>query len=247
MKRTGFLRIGIIVSAFIHIFLAASIFEVSRIEITDDEYRKSRFVIVQIAKPETPPPPPPPPPPQKKIEKKPVPPVSHIKKEAEQVEEVKPVFGVTKKTVDETQTEGIGVRVGNTLMKEMEEEYTPPDQVKDYASGSKLEERKKDEGPKFTPVPNTELAIMPKAINPAKPKYPEKLEEEEIEGEVILELSISKEGKVINIKVIDSDHKLFTEAALAAAKNYRFTPGKTKDGTPVDAVIEFTITFEMPL
>lgn len=245
MKKTGFLRIGIIVSAFIHIFLAASIFEVSKIDITDDDYQKSRFVIVEIVKPE--PPPPPPPPPQKKIEKKIPPPVSHIKKEVQQVEEVKPVFGVTKKTVDDTQTEGIGVRVGNTLMKEMEKEYTPPDQVKDYASGSKLEERKKEEGPKFTPVPNTELAIMPRAINPAKPKYPEKLEEEEIEGEVILELSISKEGKVISIKVIDSDHKLFTESALATVKKYKFSPGKTKDGTPVDAVIEFTIQFEMPL
>ncbi|HQO91117.1 MAG TPA: TonB family protein [bacterium] len=246
MKRTGFLRIGIIVSAFIHIFLAASIFEVSKIDITDDDYQKSRFVIVQIEKHEPPPPPPLPPLP-KKVEIKKKPPVSHIKKEVEETEEVKPVFGVTKKTVDEKPTEGIGVRVGNTLMKEMEEEYTPPDQVKDYSAGSKLEEREKNTGPVFAPVPNTELAIMPRAINPAKPKYPEKLEEEEIEGEVILELSISREGKVVNIKVIDSDHKLFTEAALAAAKNYRFTPGKTKDGTPVDAVIEFTITFEMPL
>jgi protein TonB len=88
---------------------------------------------------------------------------------------------------------------------------------------------------------------MPKAINPVKPRYPKKLEEEEIEGEVILELSISKEGKIINIKVIDSDHKLFTESALATVRKYRFSPGKTKDGTPVDAVIEFTIKFEMPL
>ncbi len=244
MKRTGFLRIGIIVSAFIHIFLAASIFEVSKIDITDDDYQKSRFVIVQIEKHEPPPPPPLPPLP-KKVEIKKKPPVSHIKKEVEETEEVKPVFGVTKKTVDEMPTEGIGVRVGNTLMKEMEEEYTPPENVKDYAAGKNLEEREKK--PLFVPVPATELAIMPRAINPAKPKYPEKLEEEEIEGEVILELSISKEGKVISIKVIDSDHKLFTEAALAAARNYRFTPGKTKDGTPVDAVIEFTITFEMPL
>jgi periplasmic protein TonB len=93
----------------------------------------------------------------------------------------------------------------------------------------------------------TELAVMPRAINPSKPKYPKRLEEEEIEGEVILELSISKEGKVVNIKVIDSDHKLFTESALATVKKYKFSPGKTKDGTPVDAVIEFTIQFEMPL
>lgn len=248
MKTKGFLRVGIFVSALIHIFLAASVFQVSRVNITKEEYEKSRFVNVEIQKPEPKPEPKPKPPPiEKKIEKKKEPPVSHIKKEAEDVEEVKPVFGVTKKTVDEKPTEGIGVRVGNTLMKEMEEEYTPPDQVKDYAAGKKLEERKKDDTPKFSPIPSTELAVMPRAINPSKPKYPKKLEEEEIEGDVILELSISKTGVVINIKVLESDNKLFAESAVKTVSKYKFQPGKTKDGTPVDAIIELTISFEMPL
>ena len=62
-----------------------------------------------------------------------------------------------------------------------------------------------------------------------------------------MRLSISKEGKVVNIQVVKSDHALFTEAAVLTAKNYRFSPGKTKDGIHVDTVVEFTITFEMPL
>lgn len=250
MNKRGFLSFGIFVSAFIHISLIASLFHLSRIEIKTKQFEKSNFVQIQIKKPEQKPAPKPEPPQfPKKVETKKIPPVSHIRKEAEKTEEeVKPVFGVTKKTVEDKAGEGIGVRVGNTLMKEMEKEYTPPENVKDYASGSKLEERDtKEDTNKFSPVPSTKLAIMPVVINPAKPTYPKALEEEEIEGEVILELSISKTGAVVNIKVIESDNKLFAEAAIKTVSKYKFKPGKTKDGTPVDAVIEFTISFEMPL
>ena len=92
-----------------------------------------------------------------------------------------------------------------------------------------------------------ELAIIPKAMNPKTPPYPESLEEEGIEGSVTLELLISKEGKVLKAKVIKSDHELFSESALRAVKNYRFSAGKLKDGSAVDSLIEFVIKFEISL
>ena len=92
-----------------------------------------------------------------------------------------------------------------------------------------------------------ELAIIPKALNPETPPYPESLEEEGIEGSVTLELLISKEGKVLKAKVIKSDHELFSESALRAVKNYRFSAGKLKDGSAVDSLIEFVIKFEISL
>lgn len=92
-----------------------------------------------------------------------------------------------------------------------------------------------------------ELAIIPKALNPKTPPYPESLEEEGIEGSVTLELLISKEGKVLKAKVIKSDHELFSESALRAVKNYRFSAGKLKDGSAVDSLIEFVIKFEISL
>ena len=92
-----------------------------------------------------------------------------------------------------------------------------------------------------------ELAIIPKALNPKTPPYPESLEDEGIEGSVTLELIISKEGKVLKAKVIKSDHELFSESALKAVKNYRFSAGKLKDGSTVDSLIEFVIKFEISL
>ena len=92
-----------------------------------------------------------------------------------------------------------------------------------------------------------ELAVIPKAKNPKTPPYPESLEDEGIEGSVTLELLISKEGKVLKAKVIKSDHELFSESALQTVKNYRFSPGKLKDGSVVDSLIEFVIKFEISL
>ena len=249
MKKNRFLLLGILLSALIHVTFAASFFHVQRSHIFEKEYRDSRFVQVEIKKPEPKEKPKPKPKSKKAVKKKiKQAPVSHIKKEPEkQEDEVKPVFGVTKKTVEKDKpTEGIGVRIGNTLMKEMEKEYTPPEDVKDYSAGKNLEERDTN-ADRFSPVPVTELAVMPKAINPVKPKYPSELEEDEIEGEVILELSINKKGKVIDVKVLESEHPLFTKAAVKTAKNYKFIPGKTKDGKPVDAIIEYTFVFEIPL
>lgn len=105
----------------------------------------------------------------------------------------------------------------------------------------------RDHGNTGAPRRAGELAVIPKAKNPKTPPYPESLEEEGIEGSVTLELLISKEGKVLKAKVIKSDHELFSESALKTVKNYKFSPGKLKDGSAVDSLIEFVIKFEISL
>ena len=104
-----------------------------------------------------------------------------------------------------------------------------------------------DHGSDSAPRRAGELAVIPKVKNPKSPPYPESLEEEGIEGSVTLELLISKEGKVLKAKVIKSDHELFSESALKTVKNYKFSPGKLKDGSAVDSLIEFVIKFEISL
>ena len=92
-----------------------------------------------------------------------------------------------------------------------------------------------------------ELAVIPKALNPKTPDYPEVLEDEGVEGTVTLELLISKEGKVLKAKVIKSDHELFSESALKAVKKYKFSPGKLADGSAALSLIEFVVKFEISL
>ena len=105
----------------------------------------------------------------------------------------------------------------------------------------------RNNGSNSAPKRAGELAFIPKALDPKTPPYPESLEDEGIEGSVTLELLISKEGKVLKAKVIKSDHELFSESALKTVKSYKFSPGKLKDGSEVDSLIEFVIKFEISL
>jgi len=89
--------------------------------------------------------------------------------------------------------------------------------------------------------------VIPKALNPKTPDYPESLEDEGVEGSVTLELLISKEGKVLKARVIKSDHELFSESALKAVKKYKFSPGKLADGSAAPSLIEFVVKFEISL
>jgi TonB family protein len=171
-------------------------------------------------------------------------PISHKREKPKKIEEVKPVFGVTKKSVAKTPSKNAPImRIGNTLMKEQEKKFTPPAEVKDYASGTKIVEREKG----FSPIPLIDLSVMPKPISPTDPDYPKELEDEEIEGEVLLRISVDKRGKVVAIKVLSSDHALFSQSATKTVKQYKFIPGKDKKGNAVAVNVELAIVFELPL
>ena len=200
------------------------------------------FVPVNVKVKVTPKPPPPPPPekppvtrpspPNKALRKqkvalpakaKPSPPLSHkrtLKKPADNVESVKPVFGVSHETVAADKTGGMAMRVGNTLQKEQEAAYVPPEQVKDYET-----------------VPVFELTTLPVFRKRVVPVYPESLRQSDKEGEVVLSVVIDAGGKVKRVKVLRSDHLLFAQAAMDAVKKSLFTPA-TQNGVSVATVLD---------
>lgn len=162
----------------------------------------------------------------KKTKVNPVP-VSHKrveKKEIVKPEEIKPVFGVTQKTVEVEKIPavktGIGIRVGNTLMKEQEVEYTPPEKVKSYET-----------------IPVFDLTILPKFKVRVVPEYPELLKEMEVEGEVFLSASIDDKGVVTEVRIIRSEHELFSIAAKKALLASSFVPASV-NGEPVGTILD---------
>lgn len=72
----------------------------------------------------------------------------------------------------------------------------------------------------------------PKPIKIAQPVYPYGLARAGINGEVNISLIISVEGRVSDPTIISSTHPAFEEAALAAIRQWRFTPA-LKDGRTV--------------
>jgi TonB family protein len=120
----------------------------------------------------------------------------------------------------------------------MEKEYTPPEKVKELAKVG-------DKRPVFTPIPVFKLAKMPEVKTKIKPEYPAQLRKDEIEGEVLLKVSINKLGEIVDAKVVASDHELFSKAALAAIRLWKFKPALLANGEAVDSVVDIPVIFQL--
>jgi periplasmic protein TonB len=84
----------------------------------------------------------------------------------------------------------------------------------------------------------------PKIIHRVEPKYPEIARRTRIQGLVILEAIIDKSGNVRDIKVIKSLNSLCDEAAMEAARQWKFEPG-TQNDIPIDVIMNLTVQFTL--
>lgn len=137
----------------------------------------------------------------------------------------KPVFGVTRESVRQDGDSAMTVSVGNTLMIDQEEAFTPAEKVKEYHA-----------------IPPFALSRLPLYKIKVAPEYPMALKTAEREGEVLLAVTIDEQGKVVAMKVKRSDDVLFTRAAKAALEKCEFTPGM-QNGMPVTTIIDVPIKF----
>ena len=84
----------------------------------------------------------------------------------------------------------------------------------------------------------------PKPVKQSAPKYPQDLRKKGIQGTVTLRFIVSKDGKVVNVTVLSSDHELFEEPAVDAVKKWRFEPAE-KNGKPVACRVRIPIPFKI--
>ncbi|MBW2734786.1 MAG: energy transducer TonB [Deltaproteobacteria bacterium] len=97
----------------------------------------------------------------------------------------------------------------------------------------------------YKPGERAPLAVVttrPKKLKDVQPRYPEHLRDLEIEGRVVLKLTIDGNGKVVDAKVLKGLHKELDAEAIKAAKQLRFSPGKA-GGVPIKMDITYTFTF----
>jgi TonB family protein len=81
-------------------------------------------------------------------------------------------------------------------------------------------------------------------IHRVEPMYPPLARMQRLSGEVVLDASITKDGKVRATKLI-SGPPLLGEAASTAVRNWRFSPA-TLDGKPIDVQMRVTVVFRLP-
>jgi TonB family protein len=78
-----------------------------------------------------------------------------------------------------------------------------------------------------------------------EPHYPEKARKAMIQGKVVLQVVIHKDGSVGDIQVLQSPGSKFgfDESAIAAVRQWRYKPGQ-QNGRPVDVYFTVTVAFQ---
>lgn len=198
---------------------------------------------VEKPPPEPPKPPPPPPPPPKptpkpvvhEIVKTPVPTVARAEepKPPSPADTVptgpstdKPKFGVTMESTSQAGP-GPSVPVGNTTRTEP----TPnaPTETKPLAPAAAAHE----------------VTKMPLPLGRCTGKYTDDAKQAGIEGTVVLDVVVDETGHTRDIRIVEPLGHGLTEAAMAALRGCRFSPGE-KDGKPVPVRVRgFKVTFAL--
>jgi protein TonB len=84
----------------------------------------------------------------------------------------------------------------------------------------------------------------PTLLKQVMPKYTADAMRQRIQGLVALEVVISREGIPIAIRVTRSLDPGLDDEAMAAARQWRFAPGRVGD-TPVDVVVTLLLDFNV--
>jgi TonB family protein len=88
--------------------------------------------------------------------------------------------------------------------------------------------------------------VLPQPLREMKPQYTVEAMRAKIQGSVLLECVVEKDGTVGSVLVVRSLDTRFglDESAIAAAKQWLFRPG-TKDGVPVSVLVTIELTFTL--
>lgn len=86
----------------------------------------------------------------------------------------------------------------------------------------------------------------PVRLTELNPIYPEAARKARIEGNVILQLTIDKNGNVIDVKVLRGLPMGLTEVAVEEAKKQKFKPAyRLSTKLPVDCIFTLTVSFRL--
>ncbi len=140
--------------------------------------------------------------------------------------QARPVFGVSLSSVVGPGTGGgFAVRVGNTVMKAPEDEFTRPEDVRAYA-----------------PVPLYKVSRLPAKRGECTAGYPPEAKQLGVEGQVLLDVDVLATGAVGNVVLVRGLGHGLDEAAIEALKKCAFDPAMA-GGAPVPTRIRYTYTF----
>lgn len=85
-------------------------------------------------------------------------------------------------------------------------------------------------GPEIEIVPYYKVEVKPQPIFQPKPRYPDLARRAGIEGQAVVKALVDIDGSVMEVQILKSSgNQMLDEAALAAARQWKFSPAKQRD------------------
>jgi len=91
--------------------------------------------------------------------------------------------------------------------------------------------------------PKTGSIVMAKLVKRVSPKYPEEARQKAIQGTVVLNVVLLKDGSVIVQSVAEGD-PILSPAAVEAVRQWRFEP-TVLNGQPIDMDTKISVVFTL--
>ena len=88
------------------------------------------------------------------------------------------------------------------------------------------------------------LVQATKLVEQTKPQYPESARAKGVQGVVLLQAVISKEGEPLSLKVLNSPDPALSDAAMAAVQQWRYEP-TLLNGDPIEVVSTIAVRFHL--
>jgi len=143
-------------------------------------------------------------------------------------------LGTTLVAVGLALTLGV-VACSDTTGPSLSDDAETPEAASESSPQGGVPHKEVDDAPKLVGG----MAALQKSIT-----YPEMAKEAGIEGRVIVQFVVDKDGTVTNPTVARGAHKLLNETALSAVKKQTFKPGM-KDGQPAPVQMSLPVTFRL--
>jgi TonB family protein len=84
----------------------------------------------------------------------------------------------------------------------------------------------------------------PRIVREVKADYTEEARRRGLSGEVVLEIVVTRDGTVGDVKLLQGLGSGLDDRAIQAVRQWRFAPA-TKQGTPVDVLVEVAVEFKL--
>jgi TonB family protein len=94
-----------------------------------------------------------------------------------------------------------------------------------------------------SPPPGAGRIVEPRKLHSVPPVYPEDARKARVQGTVVLECTISPQGRVTDVRVLHGNPRL-DQAAIDAVKQWAYTPALL-DGKAVPVIMTVSVNFKL--